>query len=99
METIYTGNEPMLAEMLIERAIKEHKIDVFDIKTIRVECYTPKDEAHLWTIAIIINAKFSYRSYFYSKNCIHHGYSITYLQHLKNMGVKKIKIKKLKAKE
>lgn len=96
METIYTGKEPLLAEMLIEKVIEEHKINVFGIEKITVDCYMPSahDKWHLWTICIRINTE--HTSYFYSKECINHNYSITYLQHLKNMGVKKINLKKMR---
>ena len=95
METIYTGKEPLLVETLIEKTIEEHKINVFEIAKITVDCYMPKDndQMHLWTICIRINM--DYTSYFYSKDCIRHGYSITYLQHLVNMGVKKINLMKM----
>ena len=92
---IYTGHEPLLTEILIEKTIEEHKINVFGIAGITIACFMPSDDdrMHLWTICITINA--DYTSYFYSKDCIRHGYSITYLQHLVNMGVKKINLKKM----
>ena len=96
METIYTGREPLLVETLIEKTIEEHKVNVFEISKITVDCYMPSsnDKMQLWTIYIRIDTK--YTSYFYSKDCIKHGYSITYLQHLVNMGVKKINLKKMR---
>ncbi len=95
METIYIGNEPMLTETLIERTIKEHQINVFYIKDIHIDCFMPDNKLNLWRIQITIHADYTWSSDFYSKNVIHHGYSITYLQHLRNMGVKKLKLNKL----
>ena len=95
METIYTGNEPMVTDLLIERAISENHVNVLYIKSISVDCFLPNDKLHLWRIKITIHADYDWESDFYAKNCIHHGYSMTYLQHLKNMGVKKLKLNKL----
>lgn len=98
METIYTGNEPMLIELLIERAISEKCVNVFKIKEIRIDCFMPDNKLHLWRIQVSIKADYTWSCDFYSKNCIPHGYSITYLQHLRNMGVKKLNLDKLKGK-
>lgn len=95
METIYTGNEPMLTDLLIERSILEHHVNVLCIKSISVDCFLPDNKLHLWHIVITVHADYDCRSDFYAKNCIHHGYSMTYLQHLKRMGVKKLKLNKL----
>ena len=46
METIYTGDEPMLTETLIERTIEEHKVNIFEIKQISVDCFMPDDKLH-----------------------------------------------------
>jgi hypothetical protein len=93
METIYTGNEPLLADFLIEEAIKEHNVDVFEITKLTVDCFMPRGDMHLWEIRITINS--DTQSYYYSKNCIEHGYTITYLQHLRNLGVRKIDLRRL----
>jgi hypothetical protein len=94
METIYTGKENLLADKLIERTIKEHNVNVFKITQIRVECYMPRDTGpKLWEISISIN--YDIKSYYYSKDCIEHGYTLTYLEHLKRMGVKKINLRRL----
>lgn len=94
MEVIYTGEEHLLADMLIERTIKENNIDVFKITKIGVECYMPRDTGpNLWEICIAINGEI--RSCYYSKDCIQHGYTMTYLQHLRNMGVKKIDLRRI----
>ena len=98
MEIIYTGNEPMLTDLLIEKAISEKHVDVFKIKEIYIDCFMPDNKMHLWRIEISIRADYTWSCDFYSKNCIHHGYSITYLQHLRNMGVKKLKLDKLENK-
>ena len=96
METIYTGDEPMLTETLIERTIEEHKVNIFEIKQISVDCFMPDDKLHLWHIVITVHADYNMQSDFYAKRCIHHGYSITYLQYLRNKGVKKLRLDKLK---
>ena len=95
METIYTGNEPMLTDLLIERTISENHVNVLTIEKIDIDCWMPDNEMHLWRIKITIYANHTWSGDFYSKNCIHHGYSMTYLQHLKNMGVKKLRLDKL----
>ena len=95
METIYTGDEPMLTETLIERTIEENFVNVLCIKDISIDCFMPDDKLRLWQIVIEVRADFSWKSYFYSKKCIHHGYSITYLQYLRNKGVKKLRLDKL----
>lgn len=94
METIYTGKEPNLVHTLIERTIQENKICPMNITTIAIKCYMPREkQLELWQIAITLNG--NHTTYFYSKNCIKHGYSMTYLEHLYLMGVKKIKLKDL----
>ncbi len=96
METIYNGNELMLTDLLIEKTIEENKINAIKIKEISINCYMPHNDMNLWHIVITIKADYNWKSDFYSKKCIHHNYSLTYLQHLENMGVKKLKLNKLK---
>ena len=68
MEIIYTGNEPMLTDLLIERAISENRVNVFYIKEIHIDCFMPNNEMKLWRIVITINADYTWSSNFYSKN-------------------------------
>lgn len=95
-EIIYTGKEENLADILIERLIEEKNIDKGSITDIEVQCAMPSDDIlHLWGIHIKIYTigYNSHDDFYYSKNCIQHGYRITYLEHLYRMGVKEIKLK------
>ena len=94
-EIIYTGKEENLADILIERLIEEKKVDKGSITDIEVQCAMPSDDIlHLWGIHIKIHTMgYSYDDFYYSKNCIEHGYRVTYLEHLYRMGVKEIKLK------
>ena len=96
METIYTGKEPLLVDTLIERAIKENNIKPAEIISIYVNCYMPKENSlNLWEIEIRIKTTGVYSERYYSKECVNYGYTITYLQHVARMGIKKLKIKEL----
>ena len=99
-EIIYSGNELCLAEILIEKTIISNRISRGDITYIDVDCSFPKkDSLKLWEITITVHTtayhtpSYQWKEHFYSKNCIEHGYSMTYLQVQRNLGVKKIKIK------
>lgn len=94
-EIIYSGEEPCLAEILVEKMIISNRISPGNITYIDVDCSYPKEDSlKLWEITITIHTTdHDWKEHFYSKNCIRYGYRMTYLQVQRNLGVKKIKIK------
>lgn len=82
MEVIYTGKEKNLHYILTKRIIKSRKINTDDIAKIHFVCNQPTETLSLWTAVVTIygadTTASHYTEHFYLKNCIRHGFSITW---------------------
>lgn len=84
METIYTGNEKRLHYNLVEKIIKEKKINTADISQICFDQKMPTDKFPLWTLTITIyRAGHMYNSELakediFIKESVRHGFYITW---------------------
>lgn len=85
MEKIYTGKEKKLHYILAKRLIKNRKIHINDIATITFNIARPTDQMPLWALKVTIRGANSLlgEEKFYLKDCIMHGFSITWAN-LKN---------------
>lgn len=82
MEPFYTGYEKKIHYILTKRLIKRYGIKTDDIAQIYFTCNRPTDSMPLWTVKVsIYNAGRNdtiYSENFYTKDCIEHGFYITW---------------------
>ena len=83
MEQIYTGKEKKLHYILAKRIIKARKINTDDIARITFKNAVPTDQMPLWTFTVTIQGAEGYKELlgeekFYLKDCIEHGFSVTW---------------------
>ena len=82
MEPIYTGCEKKIHYILTKRVIKRYSLNIDDIAKIHFACNQPTEALPLWTAIVTIygadTTTSHYTEHFYLKNCIRHGFSITW---------------------
>jgi hypothetical protein len=82
MEPFYTGHEKKIHYILTKRVIKRYGIKTDDIARIYFNCNRPTDSIPLWTVTVSIykadRKDTVYSENFYTKDCIEHGFYITW---------------------
>lgn len=106
-KTIFIGNEPMLFDTIIDLAIKNGKINPFYITKININYDMPTEQIPFFQIkvsiekivylhyhtGIIETEIMTYNEIFLCKQrAIYKEFSITYLEHLRRKGIRKIKL-------
>ena len=82
MEPFYTGHEKKIHYILTKRVIKRYGLKTNDIAQIYFTCNRPTDSMPLWTVKVSIYKAgifdTVYSDKFYTKDCIEHGFYITW---------------------